>query len=71
MNADEPRPAPRRRPPPGPVWYLVWALLATSVMLSMFVHRGLIGIAGLVGAGLVARYAFRNVLQAVTPGPSD
>lgn len=68
-GTEEPQPPRRRRPPPGPFWYVTWSVLAASILLSIFVHRGLIGIAGLVGAVLVARYAFRNVRQAVTDDP--
>ena len=61
-------PAPNDRPPvPVPprrrrrrrrlliraVHYAAWGLIALSVVLAIFVHKGLLGIAGLVGAAIV------------------
>jgi hypothetical protein len=34
--------------------HAAWLLIALSVILSIFVHKGLLGIAGLVGAVVVA-----------------
>ena len=50
--------AVRRRRRHNSWWYIAWAVTAVSVLLAIFVHRGLLGIAGLVGAAVVARYMF-------------
>jgi hypothetical protein len=42
----------------GPVWCTAWGVVVASVLLSIFVDRGLSGIAGFVGAAVVARYMF-------------
>jgi len=33
-----------------------WGLVVASAVLALFVHRGFLGIVGLVGAVVVARY---------------
>ena len=57
MGSDEAT-AVRRRPRHNPSWYIAWTIALTSVLLAIFVHRGLLGITGLVGAAVVARYMF-------------
>ena len=52
--------AVRRRTRHNAWWYVAWLLAIASVLLALFVHRGLLGIAGLVGAVVVARYMFFN-----------
>ena len=49
---------PRRRWRHGPVWYIAWGIFVASVLLSIFVHPGLLGIAGFLGAAVVAKYMF-------------
>ena len=35
-------------------WGIAWTLIVLSVVLAIFVHEGLLGISGLVGAVIVA-----------------
>ena len=66
---DEPTPADNERPavPVGMhrqrrrrrlavqwAWGVAWVLIGLSILLAIFVHKGLLGIAGLVGAAAVA-----------------
>ena len=55
----------------GPVWYIAWSIFVASILLSIFIHRGLLGIAGFVGAAVVARYMFFTNRQWLTVDPED
>jgi hypothetical protein len=70
MGPDEAIPVKRRRRH-GPLWYATWVVVIVSVLLALFVHRGLLGITGLVGAAVVARYMFRAGGPVFTADPSD
>jgi len=35
-------------------WGVAWTLIGLSIVLAIFVHKGLLGITGLVGAAIVA-----------------
>jgi hypothetical protein len=35
-------------------WAVAWTLIGLSILLAIFVHKGLLGITGLVGAVIVA-----------------
>jgi hypothetical protein len=50
----------KRRPRHNPWWFIAWALAIISVLLAIVIHRGWLGILGLVGAAVVARYMFFN-----------
>jgi hypothetical protein len=65
MRADEDIAVKRRRRH-EPVWYIAWGIFIASVLLAIFVHRGLLGIAGFVGAAVVARYMFFTNRQWIT-----
>jgi len=65
MRADEDIAVNRRRRH-EPLWYIAWGIFIASVLLSIFVHRGLLGIAGFVGAAVVARYMFFTSRQWIT-----
>ena len=71
MGPDEAIPVKRRRRRHGRLWYAAWAVALASVLLAIFVHRGLLGIAGLVGAAVVANYMFRGTWPDVTSDSSD
>ena len=69
LRLDEPSAATNDRPP-VPVgvhrltrrrrflircaWGVAWTLIGLSIVLAIFVHKGLLGITGLVGATIVA-----------------
>lgn len=70
MGPDEAIPVKRRRRHDS-FWYVAWAVVIVSVLLALFVHRGFIGLAGLVGAIVVARYMFRSAWPMFTADPPD
>jgi hypothetical protein len=69
MGSDAPIPVKRRRRRHGRIWYVAWGVCIVSALLSMFVHRGLIGITGLVGAAVVVRYTFWTAWPRFTADP--
>ena len=48
------RRARRRRRARRLMWWAAWTLIPASILLAIFVHKGLLGIAGLVAAAVVA-----------------
>jgi hypothetical protein len=57
-------------------WGVAWTLIGLSILLAIFVHKGLLGITGLVGAVIVAvvmldprRYSGWNDPQAKEESP--
>ena len=63
--------AVKRRPRHNSWWYIAWALALLSILLTIFVHPGLLGILGFVGAAVVARYMFFANRSWLTSDPED
>jgi len=71
VESDEAIPVRRRSRRRRVVWAVIWVVILLSVLLAMFVHRGFLGIVGLIGAAVVADVMIRNVRDVATADELD